>query len=149
MYSRVGPALHPFLRPEVGPGPPPPCSRPPPPSSGGAKKTMHPTLVSRKKTSTASVALAIEQLPDRGGTWVSPSTHPPHLLPHFHIFLACGAQALRPELGRNLDWRSPLLHHQHSLLSVVWTLSHRYDLVCRVSGEKPLVAASHSLSLSP
>ena len=85
---------------------------------------MHLTLVSCKKVSTASVACTSSNiLRTEGGAQVFPATRLPYPIP----CLAWGAQALHLAIRWNLDCRSPLLHHQYSLLAILPTLSHRYE----------------------
>ena len=48
-----------------------------------------------------------------------------HSIP-FHI-PACGSQALHQAIGWNLERRSPLRHHLHSLLAILPILSRGYE----------------------
>ena len=96
---------------------------------------MQLTVVSRKKSRTAMVAL-VEYFSDKGCFHL-------HAFPIlFHIFLACGAQALHLAIWWNLDWRSPLLHHQQLLPSIFSDLVAQVGSNRRMSREELAVSTN-------
>ena len=106
-------------------GPGPPCSpnslSSPSSSSGGTLSVpMHPTLVVRKKSKTASVA----RPSNSSLTRVLPLARPPIS----YIFLACGAHARHWGKRWRRDRGSPLAHQQHSLMSI-FLMRRKWDSV--------------------
>ena len=84
-------------------------------SSGGTLPApMHLTLVVRKNSSTASVALPSHSRPTEGVH----SRFPSHAFPiAFYSLLRCGAHTWHLMKMLCRDWASPLTHHQHSFVS--------------------------------
>ena len=99
-------------------------------SPRGATKTVLPTLVSLMKVNTTGVALWSLTLPAPTGPPVRFS-HSPLILFHMtHTWLANAGHSVT---WRNLDWCSPVSHHQH-LSELILCILCRYDPIAAWPG---------------
>jgi hypothetical protein len=97
----------------------------PPPIPPRSHRDILPTLVSLRKVNTAGVALLSPNMTLTDGATGPLFSH--SLLILFHMTRAWPAQAGHLATRWNLDWRSPVSHHQHLSESILCILSRRYD----------------------
>ena len=104
------------------------------------------TFVSPKKVRTASIALSSLNtfLAEGGLGWF----HPHAFSISFHAFLLRKAQALRLATRWYRDYRSPLSHQQHSLVSTLRP-SRRGKSDCSMPRQELVLSSGRGLSLTP